>query len=74
MLDELEKINMAQSHITIETSKLFEMIDKISVYEEVINEHGLKKEAQKLLERIHIESLESSTESAELETAFAALQ
>ena len=54
---------MAQSRITIETSKLFEMIDKISVYEEVLNEHGLKKEAQKLLERIHIEeSLESSTE------------
>ena len=55
---------MAQSHITIETSKLFEMIDKISVYEEVLNEHGLKKEAQKLLERIRIEeSLESSTEA-----------
>lgn len=52
---------MAQSRITIETSKLFEMIDKISVYEEVLNEHGLKKEAQKLLERIQ-ESLESSTE------------
>lgn len=52
-----------ESRITIEISKLFEMIDKISVYEEVLNEHGLKKEAQKLLERIRIEeSLESSTE------------